>query len=56
MGLFRKNDEKVLYLPHPDYLDIGKFKLQKNLKGNQISTQDCQPYKDTYESIIKVRL
>jgi len=34
MGIFRKafKDDQIEYWPHPDYLEAGKFKLQKNLK------------------------
>ena len=32
MGIFTKNSlEQVVYLPNPEYLEVGKFKLQRNV-------------------------
>ncbi len=33
IGIFTKNQlDQVVYLPNPDYLEVGKFKLQRNLE------------------------
>lgn len=63
MGMFRKlpNDDLIQYLPQPDYLDVGKFKLQKSLRGvklvgSQVDDQSrgFQLYKDSYETLLRV--
>lgn len=42
VGCFKKTDQDLLqYWPHPDYLQVGKFKLQKGtLKGLRLVGAD----------------
>ena len=63
IGLFRKvpNESGIQFLPQPDFLEVGKFKLQKSLRGvslvgsnEQDTARGTQLYKDSYEILLKV--
>lgn len=56
VGLFRKHNDAVQFLPQPDYLDVGRFKLQKSLRGVKLtdSAVDGLLYKESYDNFMKV--
>ena len=50
----------MVYLPNPDYLEVGKFKLQRNVdyfkaSDENIDSQEMkQRYRQNYDQVIQV--
>ena len=50
----------MVYLPNPDYLEVGKFKLQRNVDyfkagDENIDSQEMkQRYRQNYDQVIQV--
>ena len=51
VGLFRLNDQRVEFLPNPDYLEVGKFKPQKGIVPRTHGEDGPHTYRDFYDKV-----
>ena len=41
------------FLPSPDFLERGRFKLQKSIREAQLTQTECLTYKENYDKVIQ---
>ena len=54
IGMLRMHEQRVQYLPAPDYLQVGKFKPQKGLLPKTHGDGGPFTYSDFYEKVKQV--